>query len=116
MIESSLDPYKIQHGSLSIKAYRLAPNLMELEERKDFGPDAIKEYRLTHENFMDEVPIIIKNSHLVNSLLCELQDLSPASKPYNFFDLSTKSDHIIIFFNQNCFLSVLYLKLIWFWM
>ena len=35
-----LDPFKTQYGSLSIKAYRLTPNLMELEERKEFTPEA----------------------------------------------------------------------------
>lgn len=35
-----LDPFKTQYGSLSIKAYRLTPNLMELEERKDFTAEA----------------------------------------------------------------------------
>lgn len=85
------DPFKTQYGSLSIKAYRLTPNLMELEERKDFTAEAVKEYKLTHENFMEEIPVIVKNSHLVNSLLCEIQDLTPASRRYNFFDLSTSN-------------------------
>lgn len=85
------DPFKTQYGSLSIKAYRLTPNLMELEERKEFTPEAIKENRLTHENFMEEIPIVVKNSHLVNSLLCEVQDLTQSSKRFNFLDLSTNN-------------------------
>lgn len=34
------DPFKTQHGSLFLKAYRLTPNMMEIQRRKDFSPDA----------------------------------------------------------------------------
>lgn len=85
------DPFKSQHGSLFFKAYRLTPSMMELEKRKDFSPDAIKEFKLNHDNFMEELPLVIKNSHLVNSVLCELQDMSPSPKRYSFLDLSTSN-------------------------
>ena len=64
---------------------------MELEKRKDFSAEAIKQFKLNHENFMEELPVVIKNSHLVNSLLCELQDMTHSPKRYNFLDLSTSS-------------------------
>ena len=52
---------------------------------------SIKELKLTHENFMEELPVIIKNSHLVNSLLCEIQSMTPSHKKYNFLDLATSN-------------------------
>jgi translation initiation factor 3 subunit H len=85
------DPFKTQHGSLFLKAYRLTPAMMEIQRRKDFSTDAIKEMRLNHENFMEELPVIIKNSHLLNSVLCELQEMTPAPKKYSFLDLSTSN-------------------------
>lgn len=85
------DPFKTQHGSLYIKAFRLTPNMMEMENRKDFSPETIKELKLNHENFMEELPVVIRNSHLVNSLLCELEDLDRTPKRQSFFDLSTSN-------------------------
>lgn len=85
------DPFKTQHGSLFLKAYRLTPNMMELQRRKDFSSDAIKDAKLNHDNFMEELPVIIKNSHLLNSVLCELQEMTPAPKKYSFLDLSTSN-------------------------
>ena len=47
--------------------------------------------KLTHDNFMEELPVVIKNSHLINSVLCEFQDMEPCSKKYNILDLSTSN-------------------------
>ena len=58
------------------------------------GHDSVKELKLNHENFMEELPVVIKNSHLVNSLLCELQETTPITQPskhFNFLDLSTSN-------------------------
>lgn len=85
------DPFKTQHGSLFLKAYRLTPAMMDLQKKKEFSPEAIKELKLTHENFMEELPVIVKNSHLVNSLLCEIQNMTPSNKKYNFLDLATSN-------------------------
>jgi len=85
------DPFKSQHGSLFLKAYRLTPAMMEMQKRKEFTPDVIKEFKLNHDNFMEELPVVIKNSHLVNSVLCEMQDMKPAPKKYSFLDLSTNN-------------------------
>lgn len=34
-----VDPIKTAHGSLSLKAYRLTPRLMEICKEKDFSPE-----------------------------------------------------------------------------
>lgn len=47
--------------------------------------------KLNYENFLEELPVVVKNSHLVNSLLCELQDMGFSSKRHNFLDLSTSN-------------------------
>lgn len=83
------DPFKTQQGSLHLKAYRLMPNMMELQKKKDFTADAIKELHLLHDNFIEELPLVIKNSHLVNSLLCEIEENAPSDKKFSFLDLAT---------------------------
>lgn len=35
-----IDPIKTAQGSLSLKAYRLTPKLMEVCKEKDFSPEA----------------------------------------------------------------------------
>jgi len=85
------DPFKTQHGSISLKAYRLTPAMMEAQKKKDFSGEAMKEMKLNYENFMEELPVVIKNSHLVNAMLCELKDLAPATKKYSNLDLSTSN-------------------------
>jgi len=85
------DPFKSQHGSLFLKAYRLTPAMMEMQKKKEFTPEAVKELKLNYENFLEELPVVVKNSHLVNSLLCELQDMGFSSKRHNFLDLSTSN-------------------------
>jgi len=85
------DPFKSQHGSLYLKAFRLTPAMMEMQKKKEFTPEIVKELKLNYENFLEELPLVIKNSHLVNSLLCELQDMSFTTKRYNFLDLATSN-------------------------
>jgi translation initiation factor 3 subunit H len=85
------DPFKSQNGSLFLKAYRLTPSMMEMQKKKEFTPEVIKELKLNHDNFLEELPVVIKNSHLVNALLCELEDNAPSSKNYRFLDLSTSN-------------------------
>jgi len=65
------DPIKTANGVLSIKAYRLSPEAMKLCY-KDFSPESIKRAGLTYENLFQELPVSIKNSLLVNIMLCEL--------------------------------------------
>ena len=60
----------------------------------------IKEAKLNHDNFMEELPVVIKNSHLVNSVLCELQSMSPSTKRHSFLDLSTR--FVLLFFVLFC--------------
>ena len=38
----------------------------------DFSPDAVKDLHVSYESLFTEIPIIIKNSHLVNALMVML--------------------------------------------
>jgi translation initiation factor 3 subunit H len=81
------DPIKTSQGMLTIKAYRLSEKAMKLCY-KDFSSQSIKRSGLSYENLFEELPVSIKNSHLVNVALCELglMKKSGVSKP-PFLDL-----------------------------
>jgi len=85
------DPLKTSKGHLSVKALRLTPTTMELYKEGDFSPDSVKKAGLSFEQMFEEVPVVIKNSHLINALCCELEEAKPDENPYNFLDLATSS-------------------------
>ena len=66
---------KTARGFLSIKAYRLTPEAITTITERDYTPEALKKGRLGYENLFQEVRLVIKNSHLVNTLLCELYEV-----------------------------------------
>ncbi|XP_059567263.1 eukaryotic translation initiation factor 3 subunit H-like [Myotis daubentonii] len=66
------DPIKTAQGSLSLKAYRLTPKLMEVCKEKDFSPKALKKGRITFEHMFEGL-ILIKNLHLIYRLMWELE-------------------------------------------
>ncbi|ELU18873.1 hypothetical protein CAPTEDRAFT_161622 [Capitella teleta] len=80
------DPHRTQKGHLAIKAFRLTPEMMKLYLEGDFSPDSLKKSSMSFESLFEEVPVVIKNSHLVNSLLCEMEETESS---YNFLDLAT---------------------------
>ncbi|ELW48056.1 Eukaryotic translation initiation factor 3 subunit H [Tupaia chinensis] len=87
------DPIKTAQGSLSLKAYRLTPKLMEVCKEKDFSPEALKKTNITFEHMFEEVPIIIKNSHLINVLMWELEKKSAVADKHDLLSLAS-SDHL----------------------
>ncbi|XP_043923001.1 eukaryotic translation initiation factor 3 subunit H [Protopterus annectens] len=87
------DPIKTGQGSLSLKAYRLTPKLMEVCKEKDFSPEGLKKATIGYENMFEEVPIVIKNSHLINVLMWELEEKSAASEKHELLNLSS-SNHL----------------------
>lgn len=68
------DTAKTGQGFLSVKAYRLTPEAIKMFKEGDFSPDAVKDLHVSYETLFTEVPIVIKNSHLVNALLLELSE------------------------------------------
>ncbi|KAG8515553.1 Eukaryotic translation initiation factor 3 subunit H, partial [Galemys pyrenaicus] len=87
------DPIKTAQGSLSLKAYRLTPKLMEVCKEKDFSPEALKKASITFEYMFEEVPIVIKNSHLINVLMWELEKKSAVADKHELLSLAS-SNHL----------------------
>uniref|UniRef100_A0A452V3U2 eIF-3-gamma n=1 Tax=Ursus maritimus TaxID=29073 RepID=A0A452V3U2_URSMA len=83
------DPIKTAQGSLSLKAYRLTPKLMEVCKEKDFSPEALKKGNITFEHMFEEVPIVIKNSHLINVLMWELEKKSAVADKHELLSLAS---------------------------
>ncbi|KAK7825580.1 hypothetical protein U0070_016220 [Myodes glareolus] len=84
------DPIKTAQGSLSLKAYRLTPKLMEVCKEKDFSPEALKKASITFEHMFEEVPIVIKNSHLINVLMWELEKKSAVADKHELLSLASR--------------------------
>ena len=56
----------------------------------DFSPDSIKDLHISFETMFSQVPIVVKNSHLMNALLLDIQDQLPMSAGGNqYLDLGT---------------------------
>ncbi len=73
-----------------MKAYRLTPQAIDLYKAGDFYPETIRNLKVSHDALFQEVPIVIKNSHLVNELLLELSEQVPQQDVGNqFLDLGT---------------------------
>merc|ERR1712168_813736 len=77
-------------GFISLKALRLTPEAIKMYKDGDFSPDTIKDLKMSYESMMTEVPIVMKNSHLMNALLLELQEQLPLDVGgAQFLDLGT---------------------------
>uniref|UniRef100_A0A9J2PAG2 Eukaryotic translation initiation factor 3 subunit H n=1 Tax=Ascaris lumbricoides TaxID=6252 RepID=A0A9J2PAG2_ASCLU len=63
---------KTRQGQLSIRAYRLSPKALEMCLEGEWSPEGVRAAGLSFENMFDELPVVIKNSHLVNVMLAEL--------------------------------------------
>jgi len=82
------DPIKTNQGLLNIRAYRLSPEAMKLCY-KDFSPESIKKARITYETLFEELPVTIKNSHLVNIMMCEMALAQKPGPAKHFLDLGS---------------------------
>ncbi|VDP20971.1 unnamed protein product [Echinostoma caproni] len=110
------DPTRTARGQIGLKAYQLSPDLLTAREEAERrlrlstnikGPDVFWECEaataLGRSNFtrlLDEVPVVIHNSHLVNIVLCDIMgddELSRSTQSNNssILDLAPPlpSDH-----------------------
>merc|ERR1719317_1626363 len=85
------DPLKTTQGFLALKAYRLTPAMMKFYKDGDFTPDAISKHTICFENIFEEIPVVLRNSHLCNALLCELADNTRQQQKFSSLDLGTSS-------------------------
>ncbi|KAJ3227739.1 Eukaryotic translation initiation factor 3 subunit H, partial [Clydaea vesicula] len=68
------DPAKMAQGNLSILAFRLTENFMKLYKEKKFSMESLQKNNLTPSTVLESLQIQIKNSHLLNTLLFELDE------------------------------------------
>jgi len=84
------DTSKTAQGFVSLKAFRLTNEALKLVKEGDYTPDTVKDLNISFENLLTEVPVVIKNSHLMNALLLELQEQIPLDQGgAQFMDLGT---------------------------
>jgi len=84
------DTAKTAQGFVSLKAFRLTPEAIKMFKEGDFSPEMTKDLKMSYESLMTEVPIVIKNSHLMNALLLEIQEQLPLDVGgVQFLDLGT---------------------------
>ncbi|GIZ03602.1 eukaryotic translation initiation factor 3 subunit H [Caerostris extrusa] len=85
------DPVRTNRGFLSIRAYRLSNTAMKLYKEGDFSLDMLKNINVQYSEMFEEITVIIRNSHLVNLLMCEIADIMPEQETNQFLDLGTAS-------------------------
>lgn len=83
------DPVRTTRGFLSLRAFRLTDPAMKLLGDNEFSADSFKAARCSFENMFEEIPVVIRNSHLVNILLCELTESTPVDVGKQLLDMST---------------------------
>jgi translation initiation factor 3 subunit H len=84
------DPFRTTRGSLSLRALRLTEAFMDVYRAEAFTPDVFKRTKLTFDSVFEELPVVVRNGHLVNALLYELEDggLAARDELYDRMDLS----------------------------
>lgn len=87
------DPLQTNQGMLSFKAYRLTKKLMDLYSsgEKNFTPEGLTQKGISFNNLLEEVPVTIKTSNLVNTLITEIEEASPPAVKEEFLSLATGS-------------------------
>lgn len=85
------DTQKSSRGFLTLKAYRLTPQAIEMYKEGEFTPEVLLKLKVGYENLFTEVPIVIKNSALTNIMMSELCEMVPEEEGAKFLDLGTAS-------------------------
>lgn len=67
------DPVRTEEGTLFIRAYRLTSQYMNLHTKGDFTTLSFDKEGVGASNIIEEVPIELRNSSLVNAALVDLQ-------------------------------------------
>jgi len=83
------DPLRAKQGSLYLKAYRLTDAFMDLFKNKDFTQENLIKTGLTFNDILDEIPVEIHNSHVINALLYELEDSFNSGLDFERLNLSS---------------------------
>ncbi|RHZ45050.1 hypothetical protein Glove_692g8 [Diversispora epigaea] len=68
------DVSRSTHGNLSLRAFRFTQAFMDAQRENKFTTESLLKNKLTFSNIFEELPITIKNSHLITALLHSLDD------------------------------------------
>jgi len=83
------DPIRTGRGFLSLKAYRLTDAAVQLVQEGEYTAESFKKTKAAFDTIFEEIPVVIRNSYLVNLLMCELTDMIPRDYAKQSLDLST---------------------------
>ena len=83
------DTQKSARGFLTIKAYRLTPQAIQMYKDGDFTPEALRNLKIGYEKLFMEIPIHIRNSALSNIMMMELGEMVQEEEGSHFLDLGT---------------------------
>ncbi len=64
---------------------------------------------VSYNNLFEEVPVIIKNSNLASTLLCEIEDMSNITDTDSFLSLATGYDHVLVLIYWDAVIFTYYL-------
>lgn len=66
--------------------------MINFYKNKNFTPKTIQTTNINFKSIFKKIPIVIKNSHLINTLLYKINKYpkSKKKKTYNFLNLTTK--------------------------
>jgi len=97
------DPLLTNQGMMSFKAYRLTPKLMSLYESGElnFTPKGMSKAGIEYTDLIEEYPVTLKTSNLMNALIAEMEFISPPAVKEDFLSLATgsyleKNIHLLI--------------------
>jgi translation initiation factor 3 subunit H len=76
------------HSGLALHAYRLSPAYLTVRKEGKFSSAQLTKHELSYHNIFQEIPIEIKNSHLVTLYLHSIQ---PQEEDYQQLDISIDS-------------------------
>ena len=85
------DTAKSARGFLTLKAYRLTPQAIQLYKEGEFTPESLRTLKVGYETLFVEIPIVIRNSNLTNIMMSELEEMIPEEKGTKYLDLGTAS-------------------------
>ncbi|OAD58971.1 Eukaryotic translation initiation factor 3 subunit H [Eufriesea mexicana] len=83
------DTAKSARGFLTLKAYRLTPQAIQMYKEGEFTPEALRTLKIGYENLFIEIPVVIKNSNLTNIMMSELEEMIPEEEGTKYLDLGT---------------------------
>jgi len=83
------DPLKTSHGVLSLKAYRLTPQFMDIFRVGSFTKESLAKGQVSFNEIWEEIPIRIHNSGLISAFLTELEESGRVESDFEKLDLST---------------------------